>query len=329
MTLIISNESDLSTNQVINWLNYFKSPFVRINPTTRVTIKKIVIASGVIDTLLEICDGFETKELSLASIKSFWYRRGNFQKNIQKSDAVESVIKQEISTYLSKEYDCILNFLHQINNFNKNYIGNYFDNNTNKLFNLVVANSVGLDIPNTLVTTESAILIQFFKNNTALITKAINNGGAPIPKLNFQFGAGTHEVFIDSIDKALSFPSLFQSLLEKDYELRVFHLKGRNYASAIFSQFDEKTKIDFRNYNDDKPNRVVPYSLPSDINKKINKLMIKLNMNCGSIDIVVTKDKKYVFLEINPIGQFSQVSLPCNYFLEKVIAKKLTLNGGK
>jgi len=51
--------------------------------------------------------------------------------------------------------------------------------------------------------------------------------------------------------------------------------------------------------------------------------MSKLNMNCGSIDMIVTKQKEYVFLEVNPIGQFKQVSFPCNFYLEQKIANFL------
>jgi D-alanine-D-alanine ligase-like ATP-grasp enzyme len=49
--------------------------------------------------------------------------------------------------------------------------------------------------------------------------------------------------------------------------------------------------------------------------------MDKTNMKSGSIDILVGKDKRYYFLEVNPIGQFYQVSYPCNFYLEKRIAK--------
>ena len=40
---------------------------------------------------------------------------------------------------------------------------------------------------------------------------------------------------------------------------------------AIFSQLDEKTKYDFRNYNHGKPNRNIPYKLPEDIKEKVLK----------------------------------------------------------
>lgn len=51
--------------------------------------------------------------------------------------------------------------------------------------------------------------------------------------------------------------------------------------------------------------------------------MHSIKLNCGSVDMVLTKDNQYIFLEVNPIGQFSQVSIPANYLIEKEIAKYL------
>jgi D-alanine-D-alanine ligase-like ATP-grasp enzyme len=48
--------------------------------------------------------------------------------------------------------------------------------------------------------------------------------------------------------------------------------------------------------------------------------MQKLKLNTGSIDMIYTNDSKFIFLEVNPVGQFGMVSKPCNYNLEKKIA---------
>ena len=42
------------------------------------------------------------------------------------------------------------------------------------------------------------------------------------------------------------YPSLIQEEIEKVYEVRVFYLKGKCYAMAIFSQKNEKTQLDYR-----------------------------------------------------------------------------------
>jgi len=153
-----------------------------------------------------------------------------------------------------------------------------------------------------------------------MITKCIYNGGFTIEE-KYSIGAFTNRV--NESTSSTFFPSLFQEEVKKKYELRIFYFLGEFYSSAIFSQGNNKTEVDFRNYDKEKPNRVVPYQLPIDLGQKLKTLMDELNLETGSIDMIVTPEKKYVFLEVNPIGQFNQVSIPCNYFLEKKIADYL------
>jgi glutathione synthase/RimK-type ligase-like ATP-grasp enzyme len=93
---------------------------------------------------------------------------------------------------------------------------------------------------------------------------------------------------------------------------------------AIFSQKNKKTKIDFRNYDDELPNRNVPYQLPKSVEGKLIQMLDFLDYTTGSIDLIKTKSGDYVFLEINPVGQFGMVSYPCNYYLEEKIAIHLS-----
>ncbi len=97
---------------------------------------------------------------------------------------------------------------------------------------------------------------------------------------------------------------------------------------AIFSQLDELTRIDFRNYNYTTPNRCVPYTLPKYIEDKLHQLMCDLNLNTGSIDLIFTESDKYYFLEVNPVGMFSPMTWPLNYHIEKDIALHLNKVAG-
>jgi glutathione synthase/RimK-type ligase-like ATP-grasp enzyme len=117
-------------------------------------------------------------------------------------------------------------------------------------------------------------------------------------------------------------PSLIQEKIEKKYEIRIFYIDGETYTIAIFSSTNKRTSIDFRKYDFNKPNRMVPYILPEDIYDKIKLLMKKLNLSTGSIDMIKNEDN-YYFLEINPIGQLGMVSYCGNFYLEKKIAKFL------
>lgn len=115
-------------------------------------------------------------------------------------------------------------------------------------------------------------------------------------------------------------PSLVQEYIEKFFELRIFYINKKVFTAAIFSQSDETTKVDFRNYNKKKPNRVVPYNLPLQIEDKISNFMNSIGMESGSIDIVVSSLCKYYFLEVNPVGQFGWISKKCNFQIEKTFA---------
>ncbi|EZH75010.1 hypothetical protein ATO12_09780 [Aquimarina atlantica] len=195
---------------------------------------------------------------------------------------------------------------------------------SDKFSMLRLAKELGLDIPDSLITNSKKELLYFFKKQQHVITKPLYetvyfNDESYVAF--FKTDKITEEV-IESLPSTF-FPSLFQGYVEKDIELRAFYIEEEFYTMAIFSQLDPQTKVDFRNYNDERPNRNVPYVLPKEIETKLKILMKELNLNTGSIDLIKTPDKKYVFLEVNPTGQFGFVSKPCNYYLEDKIANTL------
>jgi len=81
--------------------------------------------------------------------------------------------------------------------------------------------------------------------------------------------------------------------------------------------------LDYRYYDDDQPNRNIPYQLPESVEQSIKQFMKSKNLNCGSLDFMYGTDDNYYFLEVNPVGQFGWVSTNCNYYLEKRIAERL------
>ena len=67
----------------------------------------------------------------------------------------------------------------------------------------------------------------------------------------------------------------------------------------------------------------MPYKLPLLVEKKLNRLMRKLKLNTGSIDLIKSIDNQYIFLEVNPSGQFGMVEDACNYNLHELVAASL------
>jgi len=249
-----------------------------------------------------------------------WNRRGKLQLIPQ------SMRNSGYSGHLNKEAFPVLEFLEQQWKKDKLLLGSYMEESlNNKILNLSVAIEVGLNIPETLVTNQKTDLLGFYDKNAPIITKCIV-AEPRLPSENFFYQTpGTFVVDkseIESLSDNFA-PSLFQKYIEKKYEVRVFVTGNTFFSMAIFSQNDEQTKIDFRNYNREKPNRNIPFELPKKIKDKIRLFLIQKQMNQGSIDFIVTPENEFVFLEINPQGQLDWVSKNCNYYIEKHIAEQL------
>lgn len=321
MILIITQDGDTSTYDICDWLKYYKQDFLIINgDKTKLSFQSYNLSNKEIDFVIKLGE----KEINSKNTKVFFWRRGYLSNNFNFYN--KNKVFEAINEHLYKEKESLLDSLiYSFENLSGK-ISNYFFNEVeNELISLQIAKKSGLNIPDTLVTTKIDELQKFKnKNKTKIITKAISNG------INIEIDKKIFSQYTEKIDEFSFrngedefFPTLFQEQLDKKYELRIFYIDRKCYTMAIFSQQDEQTSIDFRHYNNGRPNRNVPFNLPKQIISNISRFMEFYNADSGSIDMVYTKDGRYVFLEVNPVGQFGMVSEPCNYLIERDIAEKL------
>ena len=231
----------------------------------------------------------------------------------------------QLKNSLYKEGEVFLDALFYILNKRK-FFGNFINTTReNKIINLIIASKCGISIPDTLVTKNKRELEVFFNKQAGeIITKSLGGGIRFETEDEILWGKGTTLVSQADIDETSEnfLPSLFQENIEKEYEIRSFLFKKKFFSMAIFSQRDDTTTIDFRNYNHSFPNRMVPFKLPDKIEKKLLKFAEMTDLDTGSFDLIVTKkEKEFIFLEVNPYGQFGWLSKNCNYYLEKQIAE--------
>lgn len=107
---------------------------------------------------------------------------------------------------------------------------------------------------------------------------------------------------MESLDSVREIPCHFQGYVPKKYELRVTVVENRVFAAKIHSQTDERTKIDSRDMSAE-----ILYEsteLPEEIKERCIRFVNSYNLNYSALDIIVTPDDDYVFLENNPNGQF-------------------------
>lgn len=306
MVLIFSNKNDFTTNLVQDWLYYYGKKSVRINDSAQ-GVKYDLNGVSII--------GNNDEEIVINAVDSCWYRKGRIIKSPPIHDPISiseyQVIKEHIEFLLST----------------KNTIGNLkSDNMVNKLIVLNIAKRAGLTIPNTYVLDNKKDLNDLLSSNPD--KKFIIKMKTETCMFHFEDTAGiiyTNNLIKEDLEKFPStfLPTLLQEKVDKHFEIRTFYLEGKTWSMAIFSQNDEQTKDDYRKYNFSKPNRNTPFKIPVILENKLSNIMAELNLQTGSIDWILSKDGQFYFLEINPTGQFSNLSMTCNYPLEKIIAEKL------
>jgi len=328
MLLIQTDASEISTDFVIHWLLHFDIPFCRISETCRVDLLGFNIQKP---PTLEIHNPkLKTSiTLKLSDISSYWYRRGKLVLNtipatLQKtSDSEQDAICHNIATYVGEEQKKITDLLNRLFE-QKNGIGKFSDNSAiNKLHNLRVAHDLGINVPNTTLCKHLHDFKQFIKLHGEAILKGIGRNEFYVLK---DFLLDEMSLLVDSSTDLSALPetgayTLVQEHIKKTSDLRIFYLDGKIFSTAIFSQNDPQTRIDFRRYNDENPNRIQPFKLPDVEEEKIRKLMQRLDYKTGSIDYIYSSDKRFVFLEINPIGQYGFISGQTNLFLDREIAQ--------
>lgn len=318
MILILSEEHDQATNGVIDWLRLWKQPVLRINDSDEIRIREIRLSPSGNQVSFSLND--DTRIHTLSAMQAYWYRRGDVR---LKAATVASglALSEQVSAYLGKETRKLREFFLRELDRIPNRIGSIFDLNNNKLCNLATAAECGLLVPDTHIVTQTARLRPLLV--TPKISKAIyNNFDVFAP--GYRISSYTSQVAEEDIPAGEAlFPSLVQDFIDKQFDVRVFYLRGKTWAAAVFSQNDAQTRTDYRRYNDGRPNRAEAISLPGTLRARINKLMKRLGMACGSLDFALTSDGRFYFLEVNPVGQFSTLSFSCGFNLEKAIATEL------
>lgn len=107
---------------------------------------------------------------------------------------------------------------------------------------------------------------------------------------------------ISMLESVRYVPCLFQELIPKKVELRVTIIGDDVFVAAIHSQDNPLTSIDWRNHEAQIPYEVA--SLPPDITTRCLELVKSYSLNFSAMDLILTPDDEYVFLENNPNGQF-------------------------
>jgi len=174
-----------------------------------------------------------------------------------------------------------------------------------KPFQLRVAERIGLQIPPTIISNDPDAIRRMYTDFGPLIVKSASSGHLSIGDQGFAiYTTRLAEEHLEFLDEARLAPSIYQKLIPKRFDIRVTCIgEEQLFAAAIHSQTDPAATIDWRQtINPNLPHSKV--DLPPSLVEQLRTLMRQLNLKFGCIDLIQTLDDDYVFLEVNPSGQW-------------------------
>lgn len=167
-----------------------------------------------------------------------------------------------------------------------------------KLYQLKLARLCGLRPPRTCITNDpdAAGLFIAAEGETGTIYKAFSATERAWRETRL-----LREDELQHIANVRHAPVIFQEYIKADVDLRITVIGDEIFPAAIYSQ-ETDYKVDFRMTMHEA--RFEPHRLPAAVEDGLRQLMRRLGLVYGAIDMRLTPDGEYVFLEVNPCGQW-------------------------
>lgn len=186
---------------------------------------------------------------------------------------------------------------------------------------LVTAHECGLTVPDTAITNEVDSIREFAATGRT-ITKLLGSNTLSeegTRKLSWTRVLGDDD--LADLRGVEVTTHLVQRWVAKAYEVRVIVI-GEHLTAAAIHAGNATSYIDWRaDYGSLTYEQVAP---PADVESGIRKLMSAFGLVYGALDFVVTPDGHWVFLEVNPGGQYGWIESCTGVPLTGVLADLLT-----
>lgn len=259
------------------------------------------------------------REVPLSEVIGIWFRRpGDVTPHPDMDPEYERFFRMEANATLDNLYHT-LSERRWVNHPREMAAANH------KLRQLRVAHQLGFKTMPTLVTNDPQEVRAFFHAcGGQMVYKTMRQ--VPIAYIDdTAYGIYTtlitQEALDDHLDTIHFIPCLFQKFIPKEYELRINVIGEHVWAAAIYSQESEEAMLDFRPHTS--AVRHAPVLLPREVEEACRRLTHRLGLRMGNIDLILTPDGDYYFLEINPGGQWAWVEDRVGFPLSTALVDEL------
>ncbi|WP_285425359.1 hypothetical protein [Pseudomonas sp. efr-133-TYG-103a] len=314
MLLLVTNCRDITMDYVVAELRRRGQPFFRLN-TEQLPQALCSMAGFPRDAWSISLDGVVVRG---AAITAAYFRRPGAPvvPDTATDPGERAYIEAEWSSFLKSLYSRLEG--RWLNSPTKIFMAE------DKPMQLLLAQEIGFHVP------------QAFVTNDILCARAISALGQAIGKPLRQavlageterviFTSRLAEIEDEQAEAIRLTPFIVQSEILKQYDVRVTVVGGRVFATAIWSQDNEETITDWRKGSrpDLRHEKIV---LDRRVERQCVKLVQRLGLRYGAIDLVCDQSGKLWFLEINPNGQWAWIENLTGYPIAAAIVDELTVN---
>lgn len=295
MILLLSVECDSHTDAVIESIKKNEGNYVRLNTDRFMDIDVSFNTDG---GKIILPDG---ASFNISDIGSIWARRRFLPHMIKNVDSkYQAFVESQWVSFLSNLWALL---------DEKEWLNHPFavEKAKQKIFQLKTAMRLGFKTPKTVFTNTVRSVRELSKiiRVSGIVYKPIGHGVLEEDDETVVFTSLIKEQDLaEAIDEEIKVaPGIFQEYIPKKYEVRVTVVGNKTFAVKINSQESNKTKIDWRRYDFANVTHCVEV-LPNTIHCRCVQLVKELGLRYGAIDLIVTPDDEWIFLENNCNGQW-------------------------
>jgi hypothetical protein len=194
-----------------------------------------------------------------------------------------------------------------------------------KISQLPAAIRAGFEIPPTLITSDRTEFLAFYRRHQGRVITKPAGPTAFQASFGRQYSRYTQTISRRELLEASSVafaPIAIQARVDKRCELRLTIVGERIFAAEIHSQGSRRTRVDWRRHERSR-DAIRRHALPESIAKAARSLLAAQGLCYGAIDMVLTPEGRYVFLELNPIGRYGWIERATQLPISEAIAELL------
>jgi hypothetical protein len=184
----------------------------------------------------------------------------------------------------------------------------------NKFIQLKTARSLGISVPRTLITAQPERFRAFLRNEGRVVAKPLSGysweheSDVSLTFATILDGARAAELSDEDIAHCVT---MYQQCIDKVADIRIVVMGADMFAYKITQEGEQHFDVRLGFYQENHL-KYQGIQIPARLKRRISDLMDSLRINFASADFVLQADGEWVFLDLNPNGQwlFVEESFP-------------------